>query len=644
MKERIVEEVKRGIAVLSETLQCPICLDLLAEPVSTKCDHQFCKFCMMKLLESNKQRRAACPVCKTKVTKRSLQESAAFWRLVTGLQDMIRAYEKDTGLNSQNGFALVMGFEDDSPASVPDGLDSGLGGVLQSPAIIPDDSKSNEELIKIKETEEGNQIAVSYLTTGLKVIHSECETEAAAVIMSGQLDGRPRRRSARMKQTKKPEQVLEQKQKKSMEKVAEWLMNVPAEGVLVMDKSTEEADETDKTLNKSEEDRNDSEIDTEQLVKSFKSTKRKSFHLGGPRSEECDSDLPTLAQILEVSADSHDGIDRKQGAERAGVDAEEQLCLPPTCSSPDYVQSSQASVDLFDPPAVAEALCHHNSVSMESSQFSSDVLITQQKMEMQKDLVRLEKLIGLVTEVLQEKQEDHPTFSNMGGTRVKDGQKVKMTLVSSGLGPLEQKMVKRFAKQVNACVVSRVTPDVTHVIMCTDEQLVCERTLKYFLGISSRKWVVSFHWISECFRQKKFLDERNFEVKGDVVNGHNHLGPMRARTSDESHLLMKGYRVCFQGPFTDMTVDEMEWMVEQCGAAVVKDPLLFKTSQVKLPVNCLGEQLMPKSVQLIIVQSRPESWLSTHRSLCTRASVVTRAWLLDSVATYTLQDLSSYTR
>ncbi|KAM8877843.1 uncharacterized protein ACB058_003533 [Synchiropus picturatus] len=1266
MKESNVVEVKRRIAVLWETLQCPICLDLLTEPVSTKCDHQFCKFCMMKLLESNKQRRAACPVCKTKVTKRSLQESAAFQRLVTGLQDMIQAYERDSGLNyftglsknkelsfvgtcseieseqcqisdgktdqhevahddltispstveAQNRFALVMGFEDDSPARQPDGLDCGLGVVQQSLAITPDGSKA----------EEGNKNAASDLPIGHKEIHSECESGASPVIItSGQLDGRTRRRSARKKQAEEPEHVLEQKRKKSMEKVAMWLSKVPAEGVLGLEKSTEEANysdsststldiklynvevnssnkgdqskvleeqvfgavykrgrranrfsfhpqkpsgpksisnlekfsgasesvrnchnveaneqlenetcshveraaceighdktkkinerimvdefleneahkchdedrasrqprrsskrkrntlqefdsnlkvpkregscmpkktrqgkgvqvskplvleqidyqettpkanvqaevvqihienypnseettmrtttrsssrfqfnealedkkapesmrrnsksdkaklqvkplsilssdqrngcicdnymqgienmdeneavtplvdkslckivsstpgsatgkavtyqqpkgsivhvsETTETRNESEEDKNDSEMDTEQLVKSFKSTKRKSFHLGGPSekgspsvgensvlinetmegdatssqnkcvkttsqssvrdvdnsncsalippsniaeddqaqpsgltcspeqdsrsslspnkvsklvshsspcssvppigdsglyhqavkrisleplsqdapdsiqnsasmdivkgvqnelsqethaglldvyslihdgldashdsvrtnrlsqslgvlpanqnqrkeplrlespsgSEKCDNDLPALVQILEVSAhDPHDGNDRKQGAERTGVVTEEQQCLAPSCSSPDYVQSSQASVDLFDPPAMAEALGHNN-VYMDSSQFSSDVLVTQQKIEMQNDLLTLKKLIGLVTEVLHEKQEDHTTFPTVqplntpeqngtvtslspmapktekksisfsedrGGTLEQDRQKVKLTLVSSGLEPLERKMVKMFAKQVNARVVSRVTTDVTHVIMCTDEQLVCERTLKYFQGISSRKWVVSFHWISECFRQKKFLDEQPFEVKGDVVNGHIHLGPMRARTSDESHLLMKGYKVCFQGPFTDMTIDEMEWMVEQCGAAVVKDPLLFKTNQ-------------PKSVQLVIVQSRPELWLSTHSSessplsyvLCPclsytnfvnvsfilifkqnfklntcytlfclgkQATVVSRAWLLDSVATYTLQDLSSYTR
>uniref|UniRef100_A0A8C6XGQ6 Zinc finger C3HC4 RING-type domain-containing protein n=1 Tax=Naja naja TaxID=35670 RepID=A0A8C6XGQ6_NAJNA len=44
-------------------------LAVVKEPVSTNCDHLFCRFCMLKLL---KQRKGVtlCPLCNSKVTKR----------------------------------------------------------------------------------------------------------------------------------------------------------------------------------------------------------------------------------------------------------------------------------------------------------------------------------------------------------------------------------------------------------------------------------------------------------------------------------------------------------------------------------------------------------------------------------------------
>ncbi|NXC73986.1 BRCA1 protein, partial [Anhinga anhinga] len=150
----------------------------------------------------------------------------------------------------------------------------------------------------------------------------------------------------------------------------------------------------------------------------------------------------------------------------------------------------------------------------------------------------------------------------------------EMSIVASGLNQSEHLVVQKFARKTQSTLSNHITEGTTHVIMKTDKDLVCERTLKYFLGIAGRKWVVSYQWVIQSFKEGKILAEEDFEVRGDVINGRNHQGPKRARQS-LTEKIFQDFEICCYGPFTDMTTEQLEWMVELCGASVVKQLHLF---------------------------------------------------------------------
>ncbi|KAM9255022.1 breast cancer type 1 susceptibility protein isoform 3-T6 [Cariama cristata] len=130
----------------------------------------------------------------------------------------------------------------------------------------------------------------------------------------------------------------------------------------------------------------------------------------------------------------------------------------------------------------------------------------------------------------------------------------EMSIVASGLNQSEHLVVQKFARKTQSTLSNHITEGTTHVIMKTDKELVCERTLKYFLGIAGRKWVVSYQWVIQSFKEGRILDEENFEVRGDVINGRNHQGPKRARQS-LTQKIFKDFEICCYGPFTDMTTE-----------------------------------------------------------------------------------------
>ncbi|XP_016159884.1 PREDICTED: breast cancer type 1 susceptibility protein isoform X2 [Ficedula albicollis] len=205
----------------------------------------------------------------------------------------------------------------------------------------------------------------------------------------------------------------------------------------------------------------------------------------------------------------------------------------------------------------------------------------------------------------------------------------EMSIVASGLNHSEHLVVQKFVKKTQSTLSNHITEGTTHVIMKTDKELACERTLKYFLGIAGGKWVVSYQWIIQSFKEGRILDEEPFEVRGDVINGRNHQGPKRARQA-LTEKIFKDFEICCCGPFTDMTTEHLEWMVELCGASVVKQPDLFSHTA--------------NSTAVVVVQ--PDAWKENvdYGAIPQQSdvAVVTREWVLDSVACYECQEISAY--
>ena len=82
-----------AIDTLNLDLQCPICMNIIREPMATECLHRFCNNCIEKSLRFGKKE---CPSCRAYVaTRRNLRRDENFARLIDSLYPDLDAFEEE---------------------------------------------------------------------------------------------------------------------------------------------------------------------------------------------------------------------------------------------------------------------------------------------------------------------------------------------------------------------------------------------------------------------------------------------------------------------------------------------------------------------------------------------------------------------
>ncbi|XP_050970734.1 E3 ubiquitin-protein ligase TRIM39-like [Labeo rohita] len=77
---------------LAEELQCPVCLDVFTDPVTTPCGHNFCKSCLNQHWDSSQE--CKCPICNETFSKRP------DLKINTGLRQVVQLFQEKSSLSN----------------------------------------------------------------------------------------------------------------------------------------------------------------------------------------------------------------------------------------------------------------------------------------------------------------------------------------------------------------------------------------------------------------------------------------------------------------------------------------------------------------------------------------------------------------
>lgn len=218
------------------------------------------------------------------------------------------------------------------------------------------------------------------------------------------------------------------------------------------------------------------------------------------------------------------------------------------------------------------------------------------------------------TDVIEEETE----FTNTNKTS-------KLQFVCSSLPAILVAQVEKLATSVKADFSSKFTCDTSHLIVRVDETNKADKTLKYLCAVAAGKWVVSFAWVEKCLAAGKLLPEEPFEA----LDTSGEPGPRRSREARlHKKNLFSGFEFCCIGDFPDISKDQMQALLIDCGASMVSQPDDFSFQDRIIPV-ALAQWDESKEAEY-------NSWLDTYSS-----PLVQHEWVLDCIGRFSLTSFSS---
>ncbi|TGZ65631.1 hypothetical protein CRM22_005791 [Opisthorchis felineus] len=174
-----------------------------------------------------------------------------------------------------------------------------------------------------------------------------------------------------------------------------------------------------------------------------------------------------------------------------------------------------------------------------------------------------------------------------------------LVITGSSLSGPDMTLLYLFCQRFGLSQYAQFVPGkTTHVIMKSeaDRPRVVKRTLKYFMAILNRAWIVNTDWVRQCLATSRILDETPFEIEGDTVCGDCHEGPRRGRLNvparpqpldldDSNHGPFAGLWLCAYDSLGLLSLADFKRLATDGGATRVFDKPADLASAVNQYMN-----------------------------------------------------------